>query len=73
MQTTLKCPHCGKMNTITKAGHQRRAGKGMIQQYGCKSCGRTTTQPIIVPRNDNGRFITAIPTQSTSTVPNMPI
>jgi uncharacterized Zn finger protein len=65
MQTTLKCPHCGKYDLI-KAGHQRRAGIGKVQQWACNSCGRTTTKPITLYRDDKGHFI---PRQDTSTTP----
>ena len=56
MNETLKCPHCGKVNKLTKAGKTRKSGLGMIQQWGCKSCGRTTTKPIIVLRDTRGKF-----------------
>ena len=70
MQTTLKCPHCGRYNTLIKAGHQLRAGIGYVQQWKCQGqgCGRTTTKPIEQYRNDKGRFITTVPTQTTTTV-----
>lgn len=55
----LKCPHCGKYNTIRKAGHQDRSGVGQIQQYRCRNCGKSTTKPIAVPKDDRGRFISS--------------
>ena len=70
-----KCPHCGRYNTLIRAGHQLRAGVGQVQQWKCKGrgCGRTTTKPIEQYRNDKGRFINSAPTQSTVTVSNTPV
>ena len=59
MESELRCPHCNRIGTLVKAGHQTRSGIGQIQQWRCKGdrCGRTTTEPIKVPRDDKGRFI----------------
>jgi len=57
MTSTLKCPHCGKYNSIVKAGHQLKSGIGQIQQYRCKNCGKSTTKPIEQHRDDKGHFI----------------
>jgi transposase-like protein len=71
MQTTLKCPHCGKY-AIIKAGHALKSGVGEVQQYRCKKCGRTTTKPIEVPKDDKGRFITTAQQQATIIVSDIP-
>ena len=58
----LKCPHCGKYNTLRKAGHQDSARTGhQIQQYRCKACCKSTTKPVEVSKDDKGRFISNKP------------
>ena len=39
----MHCPKCGSDNII-KGGFQYKAGKGKVQQYVCKDCGRRTTK-----------------------------
>jgi DNA-directed RNA polymerase subunit RPC12/RpoP len=56
MKETMQCPKCGKGNLI-KAGHALEPGKGRVQQYRCKDCGRSTTKPLIQYRDDKGHFI----------------
>jgi uncharacterized Zn finger protein len=69
MKETMQCPKCGKGNLI-KAGHALEPGKGRVQQYRCKDCGRSTTKPLIQHRDDKGHFIPTPTTQSTPSITN---
>ena len=68
VESELRCPHCGRLGTLVKAGHQTRSGIGQIQQWRCKGdkCGMTTTQPIPVRRDDKGRFVPKPDTSTTA-------
>lgn len=75
MSVSLRCPHCGRLNTLRKAGHQTRSGIGLIQQWRCKGdkCGRSTTNPIEVPRDNKGRFLVPNTTTNTTDTINKPV
>ena len=49
-QHILKCPTCGRINTLTKYGFRHKAGYPKRQQWICNgdSCSHTTCDPIIV-------------------------